>query len=249
MARPLPTKPLPRIGTAGSSIPRDAADAFPGPGSHLERYAQVLNCAEINSSFYRPPRPATWLRWAVSVPANFRFSVKAPRTITHEGALAPAPSLLQDFLAGATLLAEKLGPLLFQLPPKLAFDPTKAETFFDHLRQLHPGPVALEPRHPSWFTPEVTDLLTSHDIARVAADPARVPEAAHPASSPTLRYYRLHGSPRIYYSPYPEDYLTTLAADITNQPQAETWVIFDNTASGAAIHNALSLTQLTHPVA
>ena len=232
-----------RIGTAGWSIPRASAESFPGKGPHLARYARILPFAEINSSFYRPPLPATWTRWAATVPAGFLFSVKAPRSITHEAALAPAPGLLEDFLTGAHLLGDKLGPILFQLPPKQAFDPTTAERFLKNLRTRYSGTAALEPRHATWFTPEVSALLAAYEIARVAADPARVPEAALPGGWPGLRYYRLHGSPRIYYSPYEHDFLTRLANDFKHHPN--TWVIFDNTASGAAAANALSLAQIT----
>jgi uncharacterized protein YecE (DUF72 family) len=72
-----------RIGCAGWNLPSAKADAFPGPGSHLERYARVLRAVEVNSSFYRPHRRETWERWAGSVPVDFRFSVKVPRQITH----------------------------------------------------------------------------------------------------------------------------------------------------------------------
>lgn len=232
-----------RIGTAGWSIPRVSAESFPGEGPHLARYARALSCAEINSSFYRPPLPGTWKRWATTVPAGFLFSVKAPKAITHEAALAPATGLLEDFLTGANLLGDKLGPILFQLPPKQVFDPTIAHGFFKYLRTQYRGPAALEPRHATWFTPEVSALLADHQVARVAADPARVPEAALPGGWPGLRYYRLHGSPRIYYSPYEHDYLTSLSAGCKAHPN--TWVILDNTASGAAAANALSLAQMT----
>jgi len=231
-----------RIGTAGWSVPRPLADDFPGPGTHLERYARTLPCTEINTTFYRPPMETTWLRWAASVPTDFRFSVKAPKTITHAG-LKPTPQVLQTFLAAASLLGKKLGPLLFQLPPKQAFEPVAAEAFLTSLRNLYAGPVALEPRHPSWFSPSVTTLLTSLQIARVAADPARVPEAADPIASPALAYFRLHGSPRIYYSSYIPEYLDQLRKQIRScsRQSAEVWVIFDNTASGAAAANALDL--------
>jgi uncharacterized protein YecE (DUF72 family) len=230
-----------RTGTAGWTIPRPAAESFPIVGSHLARYAQTLNCVEINSTFYRPPLPKTILRWAATVPADFHFSVKAPKAITHEAKLDCEPEPLHDFLASAALLGEKLGPILVQLPPSLAFDTRVAESFFTMLRDAHSGPVACEPRHPSWFTPAVSTLLSDFQIARVAADPARVPEAAVPGGWPGLIYYRLHGSPRTYYSDYSPEFLRTLAAKLTNP---NTWVIFDNTALGFATQNALTLQSL-----
>src|SRR5690349_23923685 len=116
-----------RVGTAGWSIPARFADAFPGTGSHLERYARRFDAAEINSSFYRPHRPETYARWAASVPDGFRFAVKVPREVTHRRRLAGAADVLDRFLGEAGALGEKLGPLLVQLPPSLAFDAATAE--------------------------------------------------------------------------------------------------------------------------
>src|ERR1043166_967559 len=119
-----------RIGTAGWSIPKQHAGAFPAPGSHLERYGHRFNAVEINTSFHRPHRKATYERWAASVPANFRFAVKAPREITHERRLIGTTDALEAFLAQTEGLGGKRGPLLFQLPPSLTFDAATAETFF-----------------------------------------------------------------------------------------------------------------------
>jgi uncharacterized protein YecE (DUF72 family) len=231
-----------RIGTAGWSIPKPFASVSTH-GTHLARYSQIFNCAEINSSFYRSHRLSTWEKWANSVPEGFCFSVKAPKAITHEGKLACTPAQLQNFLTEASALGDKLGTILFQLPPSSAYNPTIAMTFFTMLRDLYSRHAVLEPRHPTWFTPEVDSLLQSFRIARVAADPARVPQAAHAAGWNDVVYCRLHGSPRIYYSPYPAQYLQTLAATIAAHPTKEIWCIFDNTASGAAFENAQSLKQ------
>jgi uncharacterized protein YecE (DUF72 family) len=247
LKQPKPRHPDLRIGTAGWSIPRQFAEDFPANGTHLERYAAVLPCAEINSSFYRPHRVSTWAKWAASVPENFRFSVKAPKTITHEARLACTPEDLKAFLAEVTTLGPKLGPILVQLPPSLAFESATAKTFFSMLRDLHQGPIVFEPRHATWFTAEADDLLKDLHIARVAADPAPVPEAATPGGWNKLIYYRLHGSPRMYYSPYTQAFLNSLADSIAQQQQASTvWCIFDNTASGAALGDANTLRNLLH---
>ena len=87
-----------RIGTAGWSIPKQHAAAFPGTGVHIERYARQLHAVEINSSFYRPHKPATYARWAASVPPEFRFAVKLPREITHERRLADVTAPLERLL-------------------------------------------------------------------------------------------------------------------------------------------------------
>src|SRR5687768_7415869 len=110
------------MGTAGWSIPRDATTAFTGEGTHLERYARVLHVAEINSSFHRPHAATTYAKWASSTPPHFRFAVKLPRSITHDGRLRRARQPLERFLAESEGLGRKRGPLLVQLPPSFAFE-------------------------------------------------------------------------------------------------------------------------------
>ena len=232
-----------RIGCAGWALTKASQAAFPAEGTHLQRYAGRFNAVEINSSFYRPHRPATYEQWAASVPAHFRFAVKVPKAITHDQRLVAADVLLDVFLEDATRLGEKLGCLLVQLPPSLAYDAPTVELFFDDLRQRYHGTVALEPRHPSWFTADAATLLSGYRVARVAADPAPVPPAAEPGGWPELVYVRLHGSPQMYYSAYDESYLDRLAERLREAATRarEVWCIFDNTALGAATPNALGL--------
>jgi uncharacterized protein YecE (DUF72 family) len=231
-----------RVGCAGWSIPKAHADRFPAVGSHLTRHAARLPAVEINSSFYRPHRPATYARWAAGVPDAFRFAVKVPRDITHVRRLKDATEPLARFLAEATTLGPKLGPLLVQLPPSLTFSAGTVGRFFTALRERFAGAVVLEPRHPSWFTAEGERLLESFRVARVAADPAVVPAAGEPGGWEGLAYYRLHGSPKVYYSDYAPAHLDTLAERIrTAASGAEVWCVFDNTAEFAATANALDL--------
>lgn len=192
-----------RVGTAGWSIPQAEAGAFPGEGSHLERYARVFRCAEINSTFYRPHRPGTYLRWAAAVPEGFEFAVKVRKSITHEGGLAPAREEMRGFLEEVGSMGETMGPLLFQLPPKRAFKADVVRRFLEMFRDLCPeGRALVEPRHASWFGPEAEGMLREFRMGRVAADPAPVPEGAVAGGWPGLVYHRLHGSPRVYYSSY-----------------------------------------------
>jgi uncharacterized protein YecE (DUF72 family) len=232
-----------RVGTAGWTIPKAFADAFPARGSHLARYAQRFDAVEINTSFYRPHRLSTYQRWAGSVPEDFRFAVKVPKVITHELKLCEAEAPLAAFMEQATGLGPKLGPLLVQLPPKLAFDHGVAHGFFTLLRDRHTGDVVCEPRHPTWFTPEAEVLLTAFRVARVAADPGKVPAAAEPGGWPELRYIRLHGAPRVYYSDYPPERIAEVARAVVAAP-SRAWCIFDNTALGAATGNALALKEM-----
>jgi uncharacterized protein YecE (DUF72 family) len=235
-----------RIGTAGWSIPKQHAAAFPAAGSHLERYGAVLNAVEINSSFYRPHRTATYERWAASVPEEFRFAVKIPKAITHERRLKEAGDVLDRFLAEVAGLGPKLGPLLVQLPPSLAFQAGVADRFLADLRNRIAGSIVCEPRHASWFTHEVEGLLADLRVSRVAADPSPAAGAGKPGGWRGLTYYRLHGSPRIYYSPYGQEALADMAQRLTGDAAAgiETWCVFDNTAAFAATGDALTTRSL-----
>jgi uncharacterized protein YecE (DUF72 family) len=242
-ARDVATRADPLIGCAGWSLPRETWPRFSAVGTHLERYASRFAAVEINSSFYRSHRPATYTRWAASVPAAFRFAVKLPKTITHVLRLRQSAAPLAEFLAQVESLGSRLGCLLVQLPPSLDFDRAVALAFFGTLREHFAGGVACEPRHPSWFQGEVDTILAQLRIARVAADPAPVPRASEPGGWNGLVYHRLHGSPQMYYSAYSDQYLDRLAARLANEVSTgvPVWCIFDNTANGAATLNGLSL--------
>lgn len=233
------------IGTAGWSIASRYAAEFPASGTHLERYSTRLDCVEINSSFYRPHRPETYRRWAASVPDGFRFAVKVPKTITHEARLAGAEAALDRFLKEIDGLGGKLGVLLVQLPPHLRFDAGTAEGFFRALRERTASHVALEPRHASWFGQEAETLMANYRIARVAADPSRAAGGDRPAGWPNLAYFRMHGTPEVYYSDYGPERLAAIGSRLARSAAsgAEVWCIFDNTANGYALGNALSLSR------
>lgn len=231
------------IGTAGWAIPAAESSQF-GPGaSTLERYASRFKVLEINSSFHRSHRQATWERWAAAVPDDFRFSVKLPKTITHKQKLADCETLVADFVVEAGALGSKLAVVLVQLPPSLAFEEALVGQFLAGLTSHTSASLVCEPRHPSWFYPEVDDLLAIHRVARVAADPSCVPEATTPGGWQGMCYFRLHGSPQRYRSSYDEQRLRAYAAQMTGR-NGDSWCIFDNTASGAATANALSLAEM-----
>ncbi|WP_225412576.1 DUF72 domain-containing protein [Stigmatella hybrida] len=238
---PMPSTTRCRAGCAGWSLSSAVTEHFPTVGTHLERYARVFPAVEINSSFYRPHKPATYARWRDSVPETFRFSVKVPKTITHELRLRDAREPLERFLREVGSLGEKLGCLLVQLPPSLRHEPEAARELFGALRERTPVAIVCEPRHPTWFTDEAWQLLAEFQVAYVRADPPAV--HAPPPPDGQVVYYRLHGSPKIYYSEYSEPYLEALATSISAHERAgrRVWCIFDNTAEGAAVPNALSL--------
>jgi uncharacterized protein YecE (DUF72 family) len=231
-----------RVGTAGWALPAPVRDAFPAAASNLARYAGRFDAVEINSCFHRPHRRATYERWAASVPEDFRFAVKLPKSITHGLKLQGCEAEIARFAEEVGGLGAKRGPVLVQLPPSLAFDATPAGAFFTGLGATLAGPIVCEPRHPSWFDPEADALLTAHRIARVAADPAPVPAAAMPAGWRGLTYFRLHGSPSIYRSGYEPEARSEWAARIRPLTKAGTpvWAIFDNTTLGRATPDALA---------
>ena len=219
---------------------------FPGSGTHLERYAQRLNAVEINSSFHRHHRIETYQRWASSVPQDFRFSVKIPRAITHEGELTAGSGILDRFVDEIRGLGDKLGVLLVQLPPRLAFDESTASQFFSTLRQRIDVPLACEPRHVSWGSSRADQVLAHCAVARVAADPAPWPDAGQPGGFGGFAYFRWHGQPRKYYSVYDPERLACLREQVVTAGQRakDIWVFFDNTVLGHALGNALALTPI-----
>lgn len=231
-----------RIGTAGWSIASRYAGRFPDTGFALERYAHRFSCVEVNSSFYRSHRPATWARWAAIVPDDFRFAVKVPRAITHERQLRDCGGLIAGLIEETAGLGAKLGVLLVQLPPSLAYQVDAAEDFFAELGAATPAHIVCEPRHPSWFEDDPERMLAELEVARVAADPSRIVAARLPGGWRGLSYWRLHGSPVMYRSPYGTERLGAYAALIEEHKGAEPpWCIFDNTASMAALGDAFEL--------
>lgn len=231
------------VGCAGWSLPRAVQPAFGVGESHLQRYATRLPATEINSSFHRPHTQATYARWAAAVPVHFRFSVKLPRTISHERRLVDCSKPLAEFLGQVSGLGTRLGWLLLQLPPSLAFDQEVAKAFFSLLRHRYAGPIAVEPRHASWFASEPEALLASLAMSRVLADPVRHEPGRWPGGDLQRIYLRLHGSPRMYYASYEAEVLAALATRIrlATDEGAQVWCIFDNTAGQAAAGNALAL--------
>jgi uncharacterized protein YecE (DUF72 family) len=233
------------IGTAGWNVPSRYRGEFCGAGTHLQRYAQRLNAVEINSCFHRSHRRETYERWAECVPESFRFAVKLPKSVTHECALRDCEAELDRFASEAAGLGSKLGVLLVQLPPSFVFEPDSTRRFFADLRaRFEPHvDIACEPRHATWLTQEVDSFLFLESVARVAADPPRSLGNVGPGGWRGLDYYRLHGSPRMYYSNYEQDALerTRRSLQASRMRASATWCIFDNTAAHAALGNALAL--------
>jgi uncharacterized protein YecE (DUF72 family) len=228
-----------RIGTAGWALPKALRVSQSADKPVLEQYAELFDAVEINSSFYRPHRRSTYERWCASVPESFRFSVKVPKVITHERGLLRCQSETVSFMDGVRGLQDKLAVLLVQLPASRTFDESIADAFFKALRSETTAHIVCEARSSTWFADAATALFERYRITRVVADP--VPcgcEFAAPADS-RFAYFRLHGSPKMYYSSYSAGFLQGVAA--AARAAAESWCIFDNTAAGAAWSDATVL--------
>jgi uncharacterized protein YecE (DUF72 family) len=208
----------------------------------------VFGAVEVNSSFHRSHRPATWAKWADSVPEQFRFAVKIPKTITHQAKLVDVDTLVASFAGEVQELGGKLSVLLVQLPPKLALDGEVARRFFDTLRNAIDAEIACEPRNASWFEEDADAMLKALRVARVAADPAISPAAGSPGGWRGLSYWRLHGSPQMYRSSYSDEVIGMYAAQVREAigDGHEAWCMFDNTAASEATGNALSLSAKLH---
>jgi len=138
------------------------------PGEFLERYARVFRTVEVDSSFYRAPPPSTVRRWSERVPTDFRFSLKVPRTVTHDRPYAPLTETLAPFLAAVRpLVASRPGAVVLQVPASFRA-PKDADRLAELLGAIDPDvPLAVELRHDSWWTPATRELLASRGAALV----------------------------------------------------------------------------------
>ncbi len=219
-----------RIGLAGWSNPPGKCSDRKAEQSHLSYYAQHFSCVEINSSFYRTHKAATYARWRDETPEKFRFSVKMPKTITHESRLKRCAGEADRFYDDIAHLQPKLAVVLIQLPPGLEFESRSVRAFLRRAPCLPGTVVVCEPRHASWFTQAADGLLMDHGVSRVAADPARFAGAELPAGMRRFAYFRWHGSPHMYYSKYTGGQIESFAAVVRRTPASEAWCVFDNTA-------------------
>jgi uncharacterized protein YecE (DUF72 family) len=208
----------------------------------FEFYSQHFRTLELNVTFYRFPQLSLLQNWYAQSPADFQFAVKAPRLITHYKQFHGVGPLLGDFYTTASQgLLEKLGPVLFQLPPRLAYDAGRLARILDCLDPAFSN--VLEFRHPSWWREEVYAALRARRTTFCGQSHPLLPDAVV-ATAPTL-YYRFHGVPDLYASPYPTEALRQKAAELTGAPSvAQVYSYFNNDIGGSAIGNAKELRTL-----
>jgi uncharacterized protein YecE (DUF72 family) len=233
-----------RVGIAGWNNPPDQRNKRGPHESHLAYYCSHFSCVEINSSFYKTHRAATYERWREETPAQFRFSVKMPRSVTHEARLRRAAREVSRFYEDIALLRPKLRAVLVQLPPTLEFNVKTTRTFFQGAPSIRGTIITCEPRHASWFSTAADGVLRELNVTRVAADPARCAGAGEVGGARGFAYFRWHGTPCLYYSKYSDAQLHAFAAEIRGSKAKEIWCIFDNTARYAAWEDALQFRRL-----
>lgn len=232
------------IGTSGWSYDHWKGIFYPEDrpkAKWLEFYADHFMSVEVNATFYRSMKPKTFENWREKTPDRFLWAVKASRYITHIRRLKDVREPLERFMASLKLLREKLGPILFQLPPSLAFDAEVFESFCNYLpeEKLY----TIEARHPSWLEEDALSALRRHHIAWCISDtPGRYPYCE--AVTSDFIYIRLHGSRKLYSSEYSEEELRAWAEKIRRWGK-DTYVYFNNDFMGYAPKNAARLKELT----
>lgn len=236
-----------RVGLAGWTNPPAKRFERAPAQTHLSYYAAHFSCVEINSSFYRPHRGATYARWRDETPGPFRFSVKMPRSVTHESHLKRCATEVGRFYEDIAALQAKLAAVLVQLPPSCEFNGRTVRTFFKSTPSVRGTKLVCEPRHPSWFTSAAERVLREAGVSRVAAEAVRAPGADIPGGVRRFAYFRWHGAPCPYYSKYSVAQLADFATAVKGANATETWCVFDNTARHAAWDDALQFMAALRP--
>ncbi|MBC6988093.1 DUF72 domain-containing protein [Hymenobacter sp. BT491] len=239
--------PVTYIGCSGFSYRDWKGVLYPEglpPRKWFEYYTQQFNTLELNVTFYRMPELATFEGWYTKSPVEYRFAVKAPRLVTHYKKFnAEAQAVLADFYGTVQEgLREKLGPVLFQLPPKAAYTEELLQRILDSLDPAFNN--VLEFRHPTWWEGEVYRELARHRVAFVGqSHPQPLPDEV--IANTDVLYYRFHGVPELYTTPYSAEFLQRIADEIQAAPHVkEVYLYFNNGIGGAAVNNARTMQQL-----
>jgi uncharacterized protein YecE (DUF72 family) len=216
------------------------------PRKWFEYYCTQFNTLELNVTFYKFPELKALETWYEKSPPGYQFAVKAPRLVTHYKKFnAEAQPVLADFYAIiAEGLREKLGPVLFQLPPKAAYTEELMQRLLDSLDPSFNN--VAEFRHPSWWDAEVQRTLARHGIAFVGQSyppPLELPDEV--VANTDVLYYRFHGVPELYKSPYSPGFLARVAAEVKAAKHVkQVWLYFNNGIGGVGVENARQMQQL-----
>ena len=236
------------VGTSGWNYEHWSGGVFYPAGMKrpdwFRHYCRHLRSVEINNSFYRLPEKRVFQKWYEASPKDFTFAVKANRFITHMKKLAQPEDSATLFLENAAGLREKLGVLLFQLPPYWKFNPDRLEEFFRFIarQDILPGlRSALEIRHKSWYCAPCFEVLRKYNIALALTDWPDLPVAG-PLTADFV-FIRRHGPESLYASDYPASFLKREAYQIRIwlAEGRDVSIYFNNDAFGYAVKNALTL--------
>jgi uncharacterized protein YecE (DUF72 family) len=226
------------VGTSGYSYKEWKGSFYPAklPAKQmLGFYAERFRTVEINNTFYRPPTASVLEAWAAQVPADFRFVLKAPQEITHVKRLRDAGELVSSLVESAGVLKERLGPLLFQLPPNFGKDVPRLRAFLKELPLR--TRVAFEFRHASWFDDEVFTLLRDRNAALCVADAEDDLEVPFVATADW-------GYLRLRRPGYDDATLASWAARMRNQNWTDAFVFFKHEDAGTGPKLATRLLEL-----
>ena len=234
-----------RIGTSGWHYDHWVGPFYPDhmkPADFLAFYAERFTTAEINNSFYQLPSATTLAQWRDAVPDGFRFTAKASRYITHMKKLKDPAASLERFLERIAILEPKLGPLLFQLPPKWRADVDRLEAFLDAVPKERRA--AVEFRDASWWIDDVYAALERHGAAFCPFELAG--QEAPLQVTADFVYLRLHGPGDAYQGAYDDARLRAWADHLVAWRDAgrDVWCFFDNDEAGYAALNAARLQTL-----
>jgi len=205
----------------------------------LEFYASHFTTVELNNSFYRLPSETAFATWHDSSSANFTFAVKVSRFITHIKRLRNSEEAVDNFISRAKILAEKLGPLLYQLPPNMHRNDEILESFLSTLPQGMKH--VFEFRHQSWLEDKVFEILHKHNIGFCVFD---MPSVSCPlVATADFAYIRFHGSTGLYFSCYSDEELADWAKRLANLARnlEAIYIYFNNDAEAFAVRNAITL--------
>jgi uncharacterized protein YecE (DUF72 family) len=236
------------VGTSGWHYPHWRGMFFPldlRSHEYLAFYSRHFSTVEVNSTFYRLPAAETARSWAAATPPGFTFALKASRYITHQKRLKDPGAGVERFSRIASLLGEKLGPILFQLPAGFGVDLRRLAALLD---MLPPGGrYAFEFRDPTWFAPEVRGTLADRGAALCLSDAAGATTPLW-VTAPFV-YLRLHGSAGMYQGRYSEETLRPYATLISEWAKEgrDVFCYFNNDESGYAVENARMLALMTAP--
>ena len=208
-----------QVGTSGYSYKEWKGSFYPADlkaDAMLSYYASKLSAVEINNTFYRMPKESMLLGWAGQVPPGFTFVLKASQKITHYGRLKDVADSVSYFLKTATVLGERLGPTLFQLPPNFKKDLPRLVDFLELLPRN--WRAAFEFRHETWYDDDVYAALKAKNMALVAAEEDETP--AHTVATADYGYLRLRKAA------YTDAELASWAKQVKEQAWKDAFVFF-----------------------